>query len=130
MAKRSGPYRVGFENCTVYGPRPRRNGFRNSQGIFSVFLQAGMNFDEHTPAEQIIRLLGSKGVRGPPSDADLGLYKTHDAAYGRSRPEPIPKEFDARKEWKRCRSIGEVRDQGNCGSCWVRRDYFRPRVPN
>ncbi|VDO97056.1 unnamed protein product [Soboliphyme baturini] len=31
----------------------------------------------------------------------------------------IPEEFDARKEWYMCPTIGEIRDQGNCGSCWA-----------
>ena len=31
----------------------------------------------------------------------------------------MPAEFDARKEWPHCPSIGEIRDQGSCGSCWA-----------
>lgn len=31
----------------------------------------------------------------------------------------IPDTFDARTFWAACPSIGEVRDQGSCGSCWV-----------
>jgi len=36
----------------------------------------------------------------------------------------LPDEFDARTEWPECPSIGEVRDQGACGSCYVRIAYF------
>ena len=31
----------------------------------------------------------------------------------------IPESFDAREKWPQCTSIGEIRDQGSCGSCWV-----------
>lgn len=31
----------------------------------------------------------------------------------------LPYNFDARKKWKNCDTIGEIRDQGSCGSCWV-----------
>jgi cathepsin B len=32
----------------------------------------------------------------------------------------LPTDFDSRKEWPKCPSTGEVRDQANCGSCCVR----------
>ena len=31
----------------------------------------------------------------------------------------LPKNFDARKVWRNCDTIAEIRDQGSCGSCWV-----------
>jgi len=31
----------------------------------------------------------------------------------------LPESFDARDQWKNCYTIGEVRDQGDCGSCWA-----------
>lgn len=30
-----------------------------------------------------------------------------------------PENFDARTAWSNCPSIGEIRDQANCGSCWA-----------
>ena len=31
----------------------------------------------------------------------------------------LPKNFDSREEWPNCPTLQEVRDQGNCGSCWA-----------
>lgn len=33
----------------------------------------------------------------------------------------IPDSFDARTAWSQCPSVSQVRDQGSCGSCWVRK---------
>jgi cathepsin B len=34
-------------------------------------------------------------------------------------PIDLPDNFDARTQWPHCPTIGEVRDQGSCGSCWA-----------
>ncbi|KAF8564579.1 hypothetical protein P879_07808 [Paragonimus westermani] len=31
----------------------------------------------------------------------------------------LPESFDAREKWPNCTTIGEIRDQSNCGSCWA-----------
>ncbi|XP_055350944.1 cathepsin B-like cysteine proteinase 4 [Paramacrobiotus metropolitanus] len=31
----------------------------------------------------------------------------------------IPECFDARKNWPKCKSIADIRNQGNCGTCWA-----------
>lgn len=31
----------------------------------------------------------------------------------------IHEKFDARKHWRHCKTMGAVRNQGRCGSCWV-----------
>jgi hypothetical protein len=35
------------------------------------------------------------------------------------RSEDIPTAFDARSAWSQCASIGAIRNQGHCGSCWA-----------
>ncbi|XP_077949328.1 cathepsin B [Gasterosteus aculeatus] len=32
----------------------------------------------------------------------------------------LPDSFDARQQWPNCPTIRQIRDQGSCGSCWVR----------
>jgi cathepsin B len=31
----------------------------------------------------------------------------------------LPQNFDARQNWPNCQSIGAIRDQSSCGSCWA-----------
>lgn len=32
----------------------------------------------------------------------------------------LPDSFDPRQQWPNCPTIQQIRDQGSCGSCWVR----------
>ncbi|XP_026815572.1 cathepsin B-like [Rhopalosiphum maidis] len=75
--------------------------------------KAGINFHPETPLKFILGLLGSKGVKV----SSTGPYKSQDQLYKSNTS--IPTEFDARKRWKNCTTIGTIRDQGNCGSCWA-----------
>ena len=47
----------------------------------------------------------------PPRPLELALNDVADEA--------IPTSFDARQQWKHCSSIGHIRNQGQCGSCWA-----------
>ncbi len=35
----------------------------------------------------------------------------------------IPEQFDSRDQWPNCPTLKEIRDQGNCGSCWVNNEF-------
>lgn len=37
----------------------------------------------------------------------------------------LPKNFDAREQWPNCPTLKEIRDQGSCGSCWVRSSLWQ-----
>ncbi|KAF8564581.1 hypothetical protein P879_07810 [Paragonimus westermani] len=37
----------------------------------------------------------------------------------------LPESFDPREQWPNCTSIGEIRDQSSCGSCWPLSTVFK-----
>ncbi|KAI1717026.1 papain family cysteine protease domain-containing protein [Ditylenchus destructor] len=45
--------------------------------------------------------------------------RTRNLAESRFLDIDLPKNFDARKQWPKCKSIKEIRDQSKCGSCWA-----------
>lgn len=71
---------------------------------------AGRNFHPETSTNYIKTLLGvhpdHKKFLPPPKSRLLGF-------------EQLPKEFDPRQKWPKCKSIGMIWDQGGCGSCWA-----------
>jgi len=75
-----------------------------------MWMQAGVNF-EGLSVEQVRRLCG---VVKKPNRAPLPV-RTH-----KIDPASLPDSFDARTQWPDCPTLKEVRDQGSCGSCWVR----------
>lgn len=77
--------------------------------------KAGLNFDPNTPKEAILKLLGSKD--NDEANEPDGPFKTSDMNHVPDNR--IHKHFDARRRWRHCKTIGDVRDQGHCGSCWV-----------
>nr|ABX45136.1 cathepsin B-like cysteine protease 2 [Callosobruchus maculatus] len=80
--------------------------------------KAGRNFERDTSLYNIQRLL-SVGTINPPSEFET-IFHEDDG-------KDLPEEFDARKQWSKCESIKEIRDQSGCGSCWGCMSYPLPR---
>ncbi|XP_001948185.1 cathepsin B-like cysteine proteinase 3 [Acyrthosiphon pisum] len=78
-------------------------------------LKALDNIDLNSAKEEHLMLLGKRGVAA--TFKSKLLYKTRDpryVAYGK-----ISKEFDARKHWSQCKTIGEVYNDGNSDLSWA-----------
>lgn len=72
--------------------------------------------------ENIIPLLGTE-IRPLRLQLQTGLKTqsplTGGSLFGQSQQPPLPQNFDPRKQWPMCPSLGIVRNQGGCGSCWA-----------
>lgn len=73
--------------------------------------QAGRNFHPKLSMKYISHLMGVL----PNSKFFLPRKMKHDIPEGFT----LPDSFDSRIQWPNCPTIGEIRDQGSCGSCWV-----------
>ncbi|KAJ8977053.1 hypothetical protein NQ317_000938 [Molorchus minor] len=72
---------------------------------------ARKNFENYT-TEQLKALAGVKGIY---SDERNRLPRiVHNV-----QADGIPDTFDSREVWPECSSIGTIRNQGQCGSCWA-----------
>nr|BAG71134.1 cathepsin B-S1 [Tuberaphis taiwana] len=69
-------------------------------------------FPANTSEEYFIGLLGSRGYKNYTNEVEI---KKYDPLYVEN---DSPQQFDSRTNWKSCKQIGHIRDQGNCGSCW------------
>ncbi|XP_039276659.1 cathepsin B [Nilaparvata lugens] len=98
----------------VYGNVVHKKSFTNWEKIIEEVnsaqstWKARRNFSPQISEEAIQKLLGA--TLDDFSNAPFKKFETK---------ANIPKSFDARKVWKSCRSIGHIRDQGYCGSCWA-----------
>ncbi|XP_008178596.1 cathepsin B-like cysteine proteinase 5 [Acyrthosiphon pisum] len=78
-------------------------------------LKAGENVGPHSAEEERLMLLGTRGVEA--ATKSKMLYKTRDPRY--IIDNQIHKEFDARKRWPQCKTIGEVHNEGNELLSWA-----------
>lgn len=67
--------------------------------------------------------VGGADCRVTACDGDLSFFRDAFAA-----DMVLPESFDAREQWPNCPTIKEIRDQGSCGSCWVRPCWPEGRV--
>ena len=73
--------------------------------------QAGRNFPKDFPIESIYQMMGVL-----PQSSENRLPVKEDVVVS---VQDIPENFDAREQWPDCPTVGEIRDQASCGSCWV-----------
>ena len=64
--------------------------------------------------EEVINLIGVH-----PDSSNYELPSIIDIDYYNDNNVNIPTTFDSRDKWPKCPSIGQIRDQGACGSCWA-----------
>lgn len=77
--------------------------------------EAGTNFPPDTPLSFFKKLASLKGYNNDPNfEVPLVRYNNRDN---------VPNSFDASSAWPKCKTIKQIRDQGQCGSCWVTITY-------
>jgi len=90
---------------------PLSDEFINEINSKQATWKAGRNFGKNLPLDSLYQMMGSLPKTGmnrlPLKDA---LSET---------AQDIPDNFDAREQWPNCPTIGEIRDQASCGSCWA-----------
>jgi len=65
-------------------------------------------------------MVSIKRLMGVPLHALKNSLITKDLeVFKHEQVKDIPDSFDSRDQWPNCPTIKEIRDQGNCGSCWA-----------
>ncbi|VDL92965.1 unnamed protein product [Schistocephalus solidus] len=95
------------------------SGYRSLYGaLIVVYLQANTTW-RAAPSRRFNLALEVKQQLGviPSPNRRLLPTKCHEVTLAKATV--LPEAFDARTNWPACPTIGEIRDQGSCGSCWA-----------
>ncbi|XP_050426696.1 cathepsin B-like [Adelges cooleyi] len=83
----------------------------------AITWKAGRNFPANTTDEFLMNLFG---VLPEPPTRDFSYRPKDKEEISLNQYPSVWKEtFDAREVWKHCQTIGHIRHQGPCGSCWA-----------
>ena len=111
----------GHEAIEAFPDRLKR--IANSVNNLDTTWKAEYNpmFDGHS-SETVQNLMGQVKVasKAPLSEQEKQLrINMYEEAKKTHYINGLPTYFDAREAWPKCSSIGEIRDQSQCGSCWA-----------
>ncbi|KAK6725695.1 hypothetical protein RB195_004173 [Necator americanus] len=100
-----------------YLEQPIREEAENLSGeAFAEFLNKRQSFFTAKYTPNALNILKMRVMESRFLDNEEGeMLKEEDMDFS----EEIPVSFDARDKWPKCTSIGFIRDQSHCGSCWA-----------